>query len=103
MLLVDDILFFPVRSILWIFREINDIAQEELAGEAKSITEQLRILYMQLETGRITEAEFDAKEKILLDRLEAIDNRMEEEDSDEESSGVETRESGENHRVLGEV
>jgi hypothetical protein len=103
MLLVDDILFFPIRSILWIFREINDIAQEELAGEAKSITEQLRVLYMQLETGRITEAEFDAKEKILLDRLEAIDNRMAEEDTDEESAGVETEESGESHRVLGEV
>ena len=56
MLLVDDILLFPVRSILWIFREIGKIAQEELAGESKSITEQLRILYMQLETGRITEA-----------------------------------------------
>jgi hypothetical protein len=101
MLLMDDILFFPVRSILWIFREINDIAQEELAGEAKSITEQLRVLYMQLETGRITEAEFDAGEKILLDRLEAIDSRQAEEDSDEESAGAETKESGESHQVLG--
>jgi hypothetical protein len=42
MLLVDDILFFPVRSIMWIFREISEIAQKELDGEAKSITEQLR-------------------------------------------------------------
>ena len=30
MLLVDDILFFPVTSILWIFREISKIAHEEL-------------------------------------------------------------------------
>ena len=42
MLLVDDILLFPVHSILWVFREIGEIAQKELAGEAKSITEQLR-------------------------------------------------------------
>jgi hypothetical protein len=96
MLLVDDILFFPVRSILWIFREINDIAQEELAGEAKSITEQLRVLYMQLETGRITEAEFDAGEKLLLDRLEAIENRMADENEDEESDEEEAEESDEN-------
>jgi hypothetical protein len=96
MLLVDDILFFPVRSILWIFREINDIAQKELAGEAKSITEQLRVLYMQLETGRITEAEFDAGEKLLLDRLEAIENRMADEDEDEESDEEEAEEADEN-------
>ena len=75
MLLVDDILFFPINSIMWVFKEIGEIAQKELAGEAKSITEQLRMLYMQLETGRITEAEFETGEKRLLDRLEAIESR----------------------------
>jgi hypothetical protein len=103
MLLVDDILFAPVRSILWIFREIRDIAQEELDGEAKSITEQLRTLYMQLETGRITEAEFETGEKLLLDRLDEIESRRaaengepedgdadEEPDEDEESDEDET-------------
>ena len=84
MLLVDDILFFPVSSILWIFREIGKIAHEELAGEAQSITEQLRLLYMQLETGRITEQQFDAEEKLLLDRLDAIDSRLKGEEEPEE-------------------
>ena len=73
MLLVDDILFFPARSILWIFREIHDAAQKEMTGEEESITEQLRLLYMQLETSRISEPEFDAEEKTLLDRLELIE------------------------------
>ncbi len=76
MLLVDDILFSPVRSILWIFREIHDAAQKELVGEEESITEQLRLLYMQLETSRISEPEFDAEEKILLDRLDLIETRL---------------------------
>jgi hypothetical protein len=89
MLLVDDILFFPARSIMWIFREITKIAQEELAGEAKSITEQLRMLYMQLETGRITEAEFETGEKRLLDRLEAIESRRSDEDSGEDEAETE--------------
>jgi hypothetical protein len=84
MLLVDDILFFPVTSIFWIFREINKIAQDELAGEAQSISEQLRVLYMQLETGRITEAQFDAEEKLLLDRLDAIDRRLKSDEEPEE-------------------
>ena len=80
MLLVDDILFFPVTSIFWIFREVGKIAHDELAGEAQSITEQLRLLYMQLETGRITETQFDAEEKLLLDRLDAINSRLKDEE-----------------------
>jgi Gas vesicle protein G len=84
MLLIDDILLFPVNSILWVFREIGQIAEKELAGEAKTITEQLRMLYMQLETGRITEEQFEAGEKLLLDRLDAIESRMADEDDTEE-------------------
>ena len=88
MLLVDDILCFPVTSILWIFREVGKIAQNELAGEAQSITEQLRLLYMRLETGQITETEFDAEEKLLLDRLDAISNRLKDEEDPEEADIV---------------
>ena len=93
MLLVDDILFFPVHGIMWVFKEIGEIAQKELAGEATSITEQLRILYMQLETGRITEAEFEAGEKVLLDRLDLIESRMDDESNTEESDDDQAEES----------
>lgn len=89
MLLVDDLLFAPVTSILWIFREIDKIAHKELAGESQSITEQLRLLYMQLETGRITEQQFDAEETLLLDRLDAIDSRLEDEEEPEETDTAE--------------
>lgn len=75
MLLVDDILCFPVSSLLWIFREIRNTALEEQANESESITQQLRSLYMQLETGGITEEVFDFQEKVLLDRLDAIEAR----------------------------
>ena len=88
MLLVDDILFFPVTSILWIFREVGKIAHNELAGEAQSITEQLRLLYMRLETAQITETEFDAEEKLLLDRLDAISSRLKDEEDPEEADTV---------------
>jgi hypothetical protein len=93
MLVVDDLLLFPVRGICWIFREIGQMAQDELSGEAESITEQLRMLYMQLETGRITEAEFTSEEKLLLDRLEAIESRLEDEDETDESDEEATEES----------
>jgi hypothetical protein len=90
MLLVDDILCFPFSSILWIFREISKIAHEELDGEGQLVNEQLRLLYMQLETGRITEEQFDAEEKLLLDRLDAIDRRLKDEGEIEETGTVTT-------------
>lgn len=84
MLLVDDILLAPFSSLLWIFREIRNAAQKEIDGESESITEQLRSLYMQLETGKISEQQFDAEEKLLLDRLDALDDIAPPEESAEE-------------------
>jgi septal ring factor EnvC (AmiA/AmiB activator) len=75
MLILDDILLFPVRGVLWIFRELHKAAQEELATEAETITAELRELYMMLETRKITEAEFEARERELLDRLEVLERR----------------------------
>lgn len=87
MLIVDDILLFPVRSILWVFQEIHNAAQEEQANEAEAITAELSELYMMLETGKITETEFDTREKTLLDRLDGIKERetdLEDEDQEDE-------------------
>ena len=97
MLLVDDILCSPFTSILWVFREISKIAHEELDGEGQVINEQLRLLYMELETGRITEEQFDAGEKLLLDRLEAIDSRLEDEGEFEDPGTVTTEQEVGNH------
>jgi Gas vesicle protein G len=72
MFLVDDILLSPVKGVLWVFREVHDAAQQELAGESEAITAALSELYMRLETGQITEEEFDAREKGLLDRLDRL-------------------------------
>lgn len=72
MFLVDDLLMSPVKGVLWVFREIHDAAQQELAGEGEAITAALSELYMKLETGQITEEQFDAQEKVLLDRLDRL-------------------------------
>ena len=87
MLLVDDLLLAPIHGLLWIFGKVHDAAQEEIAGEADAISEELRELYMMLETGRITEAEFDARERTLLDRLEAVQDRESEPDEEENDEG----------------
>jgi hypothetical protein len=88
MFIVDDILISPFKGLYWVFNEILNAAQEEQAGEAGRITAQLSEFYMMLETGKMTEGEFDAAEKVLLDRLDAIkegEDRGEEEDSENES------------------
>ncbi len=51
---------------------MHNAALEEIENEAVSITNELSELYMMLETGKITESEFDAREKELLDRLDEI-------------------------------
>lgn len=86
MFLIDDLIAAPFRGLLWIVEKVHDAAQEEMAGEADAITRELQQLYAELEAGRIGEAEFDARERELLDRLDAIQERDEggkEEDGDE--------------------
>ncbi|HUV14592.1 MAG TPA: gas vesicle protein GvpG [Acidobacteriota bacterium] len=74
MFIIDDILLSPIYGVIWLGRKLSDAAREELVSEKESITFELSELYMTLETGRITESEFDQREKELLDRL----TRMEE-------------------------
>ena len=82
MFLIDDFL-------LWVVEKVHDAAQEEMAGEADAITEELRQLYMRLEAGQITELEFDEQEQTLLDRLDAIRAREEAGDDDDDEAGEE--------------
>ena len=92
MLLIDDLLLAPLKGVLWVVEKIHEAAQEELVGEADAITEQLRQLYILIERGQITEAEFDTQERELLDRLDKVQER--EADSEEEAEDVDD-ESGE--------
>ena len=90
MVLVDDLLTFPIRSMFWIFREIHNAAQEELGNESESITAELSDLYMRLETGKISEGEFAGEEKTLLERLDRMQERgrgLQEEHGGEEKRG----------------
>jgi hypothetical protein len=96
MLIVDNVLLSPFRSLFWIFREIHNAVQDELANESEAITAELRELYMMIEAGRITEAEFDARERTFLNRLDEIDEIEDrrigiEEDEDKEDQKLKER------------
>jgi hypothetical protein len=81
--LADDIVLFPVKSLLSLFREIYNAAVQEIADEADSIRTELGELYQRLETGELDEESFDARERELLDRLDVIEARGSEDDDSE--------------------
>jgi hypothetical protein len=89
--LADDIVLFPVKSLLSLFREIYNAAVQEIADEADSIRTELGELYQRLESGDLDEAAFDARESELLDRLDQIEARGQDEDDDD---GDETEDEG---------
>jgi hypothetical protein len=72
MLLIDDILTFPFRGLMWVFEEIRNAAEQERSDQADSITRDLQRLYRAFESGQMTEEEFDRRESELLDQLDAL-------------------------------
>ena len=84
MLLIDDLLLSPFKGLLWIFKEIHEAARQEVENETEELKTALAELYMQLDTGQISEEEFTAEESRLLDRLEALEDENEEIEADEE-------------------
>jgi hypothetical protein len=75
MLILDKLLLSPIYATVWAARQVHHAIQQEQAVEPQRITAELSELYMMLETGRLAEAEFTAREKELLDRLDRIEER----------------------------
>ena len=72
MFLIDDVLFAPIKFVYYIAKQVHKRAEEELLDE-EGVRRELTDLYMMLETGRITEDEFEMREKALIERLEEIE------------------------------
>ena len=70
--LLDDILLAPLKGLIFIAEKIHEQAMEELLDE-EGVREALRELYMLLETGKISEAEFEEREATLVERLEELE------------------------------
>ncbi len=73
MFILDKLLLSPLYATVWAARQIQNTIAQERAAEPQQITAELRELYMRLETGQMTEPEFNAREKELLDRLDALE------------------------------
>ena len=71
MFLVDDLLLAPGKAAYALFNELARKAQEEWLND-DTIKQELQQLYEMLETGRLSEKDFEARECRLLERLEQI-------------------------------
>ena len=101
MFLIDDVLLSPAKGLFYIFKQIHKAAEEEFLNE-ENISAELSELYMMLETGKITEEEFNKRESELLNRLEQIEEYkkkhfevVEENEDDEDSENEVVEESEE--------
>lgn len=77
MLFLGSILAAPFRGLMAIFEEVKNAVDEEKKHDADRIKLELMDLYTQLESGRLSEAEFEAQETVLLDKLDALEGEDE--------------------------
>jgi len=73
MFLIDDLFLAPFRGIKFVAESVYDAARDEIENERQALRDEMNDLYMQLETGEITEEEFERREDEILDRLEALE------------------------------
>ena len=83
MFIIDDLLASPARGLMFVLRQINDAVQQEREAQEKATMTELTALHRELDEERITEDEFDAREHVLLSRLD----RMQRDDGDESDNG----------------
>ncbi len=76
-LIVDDILFFPLKFTVWLSSKLRESAYEDMTDESK-VHEELLQLQMRYEMEEIDDHAYEKKESELMERLEAIREMKEE-------------------------
>ncbi len=72
MFIIDNLLAAPVRGLMFVLRRVEEAVQQEVEATEKAIMADLSALHRALDSGTITEAEFDAREEHLLHRLDRL-------------------------------
>src|SRR3990167_8222645 len=97
MFLIDDILLSPVKGLMYLAKQIHKAAEEEFLDE-ENVSAELSELYMMLETGKITEEEFNNRESELLNRFEEVEKN--EDDGEDEDTVNEDDEDSEDEDTV---
>ena len=77
MFLLDDILLAPLKGVVWLGKQINEVIEKEVSDEGR-IKEKLMELQLRFELDEIDEEGYNRQEKELLARLDAIRRAKEE-------------------------
>ena len=72
MFIIDDILLFPIKGFLYIFKEIEKVAKGEMEDTSEKLKTELLEAQMLFETDQINEKEYQKREKSILERLNAL-------------------------------
>jgi hypothetical protein len=72
MIVVDSLLAAPLRALMFVVEKIDEAVQAEVEAEERTIMADLAALHRALDGGAIGEAEFDGRERKLLDRLDHL-------------------------------
>jgi len=70
-LIVDDILFSPLKLTVWLAKKLREAAYQEMTDESK-VHEGLLHLQMRYEMEEISEEEYEKEESRLMEQLETI-------------------------------
>ncbi len=70
-LIVDDILFAPIKVPVWIAKKLAESAEKEMTDDSR-IYEELLNLQMRHELEEISDEEYDKQETRLMEKLEEI-------------------------------
>jgi len=71
MFIIDDMLFAPLKGIIFIAEQINEVIEKEMSDEG-AIKERLMALQLKFEMDEIDEEEYDKREDELLKLLENV-------------------------------
>lgn len=72
MFIIDDILLFPIKGFLYIFKEIEKVAKGEMEDTSEKLKKELLEAQMLFETDQISEKEYSEREKSILERLNVL-------------------------------
>jgi hypothetical protein len=72
MFILDDILLSPMKGMVALCRKVEEAARQELENREKNTMSALGELHRRLETGQISEADFDVEETRLIEQMEEL-------------------------------
>jgi hypothetical protein len=72
LIIIDSLVAAPLRGLMFVLEKIDEAAREEAEAEERTVMTDLSALHRALDSGAITEAEFDGRERKLLDRLDHL-------------------------------